>query len=250
MYSSITENNVSNSLTDDSASKRKGRPSDNLESLSFPFVTEVELPSQATKRCEPTKRNPRANVNASPSSFQWKENGFQNEKPKSISFGKSPKKGKLTRDDSSNGETCVESKLAAIGRAKDVPRKNLRHDVNQVRTPRQKHVSVGKCEVFSSSPRQSKSRRTRTKFPSETAFIRILGQATGPPPPKAVSTKVDVMKGPGSGGRPGTQNGKVPMQLLGRFGGHFQHVLEARSFKPADKNVVATAVANVRADYY
>ena len=214
-------------------------------------MTEVELPRQTTRKggdlCKDVLRK---SNDSSPYHYEWKISNTHREKPESISFGKSPKNSGRVRDDPpTNAENHSPSKLAAIGRAQDVPRKPARRDAKASRTPRQKRVQVGKCEVFSSSPRQSKSRKTRAKFPSETAFIRILGQATGPPP-KDAAKDITKNSGGGGGGRPATQNGRVPVQLLGRFGGRFQHVLEARAFKPADGNLPPAAVANVQADYY
>lgn len=234
------DNNRSNLLTGDLLSGQQGRPSDNLESLSFPFVTEVELPSQSTRKQELREDNLHTNDEARLLSHsQWTESHFPNDKAKYSSVLNSPRKVKLTGD-------SADCNLAAIGRGQDSPRKSMRREPT-LRSPKHKRVQVGKCEVFSSSPRQSKSRRTKANFPSETSFIRILGQSTGPPS-RAVQAK-DAMKSTSSKGKLVSRNDKVPVHLLGRFG-RFHHILEARSFKNADKNVTAAGVANVRAGYY
>ena len=112
-------------------------------------------------------------------------------------------------------------------------------------------VAVSKCEIFSSTNSSSADRipkpyQTARKFPSETAFIRILGQQTGPPPREASkNASKDTNKG-----RPITRekvllNENVPLQYMSRFGRRkFHHVLEARSFKPAEKKLRATALAD------
>ena len=112
-------------------------------------------------------------------------------------------------------------------------------------------VAVGKCEIFSSTNSSSvdripKSYQTSRKLPSKTAFIQILGQQTGPAPREASkNASKDTNKE-----RPSTRekvffNQAVPLQYMGRFGQRkFHHVLEARSFKPAQKKLRATALAD------
>ena len=112
-------------------------------------------------------------------------------------------------------------------------------------------LTVGKCEIFSSINSSSvdhnpKPYQTARKLPSQTAFIRILGQQTGPPPKEAKkSASKDADKE-----RPSTRekvllNQNVPLQYMSRFGRRkFHHVLEARSFKPAEKKLRATALAD------
>ena len=113
-------------------------------------------------------------------------------------------------------------------------------------------VAVGKCEIFSSTNSSSvdripKSYQTARKLPSETAFIRILGQQTGPPPPR--DAKKNASKDTNKE-RPNTKekvlmNQNEPLRYVSRFGGrNFHHVLEARSFKPAEKKLRATALAD------
>ena len=117
---------------------------------------------------------------------------------------------------------------------------------------RPERVTVGKCEIFSSTNSSSvdripKSYQTARKLPSETAFIRILGQQTGPPPPRAAKKNAskDTNKE-----RPNTKekvlmNQNEPLRYVSRFGRrNFHHVLEARSFKPAEKKLRATALAD------
>ena len=112
-------------------------------------------------------------------------------------------------------------------------------------------VAIGKCEVFSSTNPSSadhipKPYQTARKFCSETAFIRILGQQTGPPPKEASkNASKDTNKE-----RPSTKenmllNQNVPLQYMSRFGRrNFHHVLKARSFKPAEKKLRAAALAD------
>lgn len=112
-------------------------------------------------------------------------------------------------------------------------------------------VTVGKCEIFSSTNSSSADRipkpyQTARKLPSETAFIRILGQQTGPPSKEASKNGSKVTNKE----RPSTKeraliNENVPLQYMSRFGRRkFHHVLEARSFKPAEKKLRATALAD------
>ncbi|KAL9981695.1 hypothetical protein ACROYT_G010436 [Oculina patagonica] len=113
------------------------------------------------------------------------------------------------------------------------------------------HVAVGKCEIFSSTKSSSAERRpkpyqTGTKLPSETAFIRILGQQTGPPPKEASKNgSKEANKERPSTNEKAFMNQNLPLQYMSRFGRRkFQHVLEARSFKPAEKKLRATALAD------
>lgn len=123
-----------------------------------------------------------------------------------------------------------------------VSRGNLRLG-STVQSPKLKskpaRVAVGKCEVFSSEPpstaeRARKSYQGGIKLPSETAFIQILGQQTGPPPKAANQNRSKEI----NKRRPRTEektfvNQNMPLQYLTRFGRRsFHHVLEARSFKP------------------
>ena len=114
-------------------------------------------------------------------------------------------------------------------------------------------VAVGKCEVFSSTVpstaeqiRRSYQTGTKTKIPSEKAFIQILGQQTGPPPKAAGQNGTKET----SKRRPKTEekafvNQNLPLQYLTRFGRRkFHHVLEARSFKPGERKLGAAALAN------
>lgn len=112
-------------------------------------------------------------------------------------------------------------------------------------------VPVGKCEVFSSTKSSSAERRripyqTGTKFPSETAFIRILGQQTGPPPKETSKNRSkEANKERPSTNEKAFMNQNLPLQYMTRFGRRkFYHVLEARSFKPAEKKPRATALAD------
>lgn len=130
------------------------------------------------------------------------------------------------------------------------------HLGSTVQTPKSKskrpvRVTVGKCEVFSSTApntteRVRKPYQTRTKLPSETTFIRILGHQTGPPP-KASRQRESKET---SKGRPRTEerafaNSSLPLHYLSRFGRrNFHHVLEARSFKPGERKLRATALAD------
>ena len=117
--------------------------------------------------------------------------------------------------------------------------------------PKPAHVTVGKCEIFSSTnssggERVRKSYETARKLPCETAFIRVLGHQTGPPPK---STSKNESKD-ASKERPNTKdralmNQNLPIQYLTRFGRRkFHHVLEARSFKPSEKKLGAPALAH------
>lgn len=112
-------------------------------------------------------------------------------------------------------------------------------------------VTVGKCEVFSSTAPNTVERvrepyQTRTKLPSETSFIRILGHQTGPPP-KATSQNRSKEE---NKERPKTEekacpNHNLPLQYLTKFDRrNFHHVLEARSFKPGERKLRATALAD------
>lgn len=112
-------------------------------------------------------------------------------------------------------------------------------------------VAIGKCEIFSSTNSSSvdhipKPYQTARKLVSETAFIRILGQQTGPPPKE---TRKNASKDTNKE-RPNTKeqvllNQDVPLQYMSRFGRRkFQHVLKARSFKPEEKKLRAAALAD------
>lgn len=112
-------------------------------------------------------------------------------------------------------------------------------------------VAVGKCEIFSSTKSSSAERRpkpyqTARKLPSETAFIRILGQQTGPPPKEASKNgSKEANKERPSTNEKAFMNQNLPLQYMSRFGRRkFHHVLEARSFKPAEKKLRATALAD------
>lgn len=135
-----------------------------------------------------------------------------------------------------------------------ISRGNL-HLGSTVQTPKSKskpaRVAVGKCEVFSSTVPNApepvrKSYQTGTKLPSETAFIRILGHQTGPPPKVTSQTESKEI----GKGRPRTEerafvNQNLPIQYLTRLGRRkFHHVLEARSFKPGERKLRATALAD------
>lgn len=111
-------------------------------------------------------------------------------------------------------------------------------------------VAVGKCEIFSSTNSSSgervrKSYQTARKLPSETAFIRILGHQTGPPPKNAIKNESKANKEGPSMKEKALMNQNLPIQYLSRFGRRkFHHVLEARSFKPSEKKLGTTALAN------
>ena len=119
------------------------------------------------------------------------------------------------------------------------------------KSTRPPRVAVGKCEVFSSTAPNTaegvrKPYQMGTKLPSETSFIRILGHQTGPPP-KASSqshAKEECKE------RPKTEekafgNHDIPLKYLTKFGKrNFHHILEARSFKPAERKLRATALAD------
>ena len=116
-------------------------------------------------------------------------------------------------------------------------------------------VAVGKCEIFSSTNSSSAKRirkpyQTGTKLPCESAFIRILGQQTGPPPKDTNKNESkDTNK---ELSRPSTKekvfiNQNLPLQYMTRYGRRkFHHVLEARSFKPGERKLRATALADFR----
>ena len=112
-------------------------------------------------------------------------------------------------------------------------------------------VAVGKCEVFSSTKTSSAERRrkpyqTGRKLPSETAFIRILGQQTGPPPKETTKngSKMATKERPSTNEKT-FMNQNLPLQYMTRFGRRkFHHVLEARSFKPAEKKLRAATLAD------
>lgn len=118
--------------------------------------------------------------------------------------------------------------------------------------PKPAYVTVGKCEIFSSTNSAGsergirKSYETARKLPSKTEFIRVLGHQTGPPPKSANKNE---SKGANKE-RPNTKeralmNKNLPIQYLTRFGRRkFHHVLEARSFKPSEKKLGATALAH------
>ena len=123
-----------------------------------------------------------------------------------------------------------------------VSRGNLRLG-STVQSPKLKskpaRVAVGKCEVFSSEPPSTAERARESyqggiKLPSETAFIQILGQQTGPPPKAASQNRSKEI----NKRRPRTEEKtfvkqNMPLQYLTRFGRRsFHHILEARSFKP------------------
>lgn len=112
-------------------------------------------------------------------------------------------------------------------------------------------VAVGKCEIFSSTNSSSADRipkpyQTARKLPSESAFIRIRGQQTGPPPKEASkNASKDSNKERPSTSEKVLLNQNVPLQYMSRFGRRkFHHVLEARSFKPAEKKLRAAALAD------
>lgn len=112
-------------------------------------------------------------------------------------------------------------------------------------------LAIGKCEVFSFTNPPSvhhipKPYQTSRKFCSETAFIRVLGQQTGPPPKEARrNVSKDTNKERRNTKEQVLLNENAPLQYMSRFGRRkFHHVLKARSFKPAEKKLRAAALAD------
>ena len=181
--------------------------------------------------------------------FQWTECHVKN--PKKMSKEKTFATTKVEK----RAENILNSDSDESDARQLISRGNL-HLGTTVPSPKSKstrpsRVAVGKCEVFSSTAPNTaegvrKPYQTGTKLPSETAFIRILGHQTGPPP-KATSQGRAKEE---SKERPKTEekafgNHNLPLQYLTKFGKrNFHHVLEARSFKPGERKLRATALAD------
>ena len=115
------------------------------------------------------------------------------------------------------------------------------------------HVSLSKCEVYSSTiqntgERLQKSGQPGTRRSDETAFIQIFGQQTGPPPKVANKARTKVIEKDSSSRKAKSMsNHNLPLHCLTKFGrSNFHHVLEARSYKPGERKLGATAVADFR----
>ena len=115
------------------------------------------------------------------------------------------------------------------------------------------HVCLSKCEVYSSTiqntgERLQKFGQSGTRRSDETAFIQIFGQQTGPPPKVANKARTKVIEKDSSSRKAKSMSKhNLPLHCLTKFGrSNFHHVLEARSYKPGERKLGATAVADFR----
>ncbi|XP_032238463.2 uncharacterized protein LOC116618636 [Nematostella vectensis] len=129
-------------------------------------------------------------------------------------------------------------------------RGNLRLGTTVKASPKSSsQVSVGmnRCEVYSTrSPLELLHNVTKKrKSTSGAAYIKILGQATGPPSkPKTATEKKSCPSISRSNHDASPRDYRMPTHYMRRFGGQFHHVLEARSYKPEHRGMGATIMPN------
>ena len=188
--------------------------------------------------------------------FQWTEHHVKNKKVVSQERGVEATNGEK-RDvkqpefiSTSDSDDSVPRQLTSRGSLRLGSNVQCRKSVSK-KTP--SHVSLSKCEVYSSTlpnagERLQKYSQTGTRRSDETAFIQIFGQQTGPPPKVANKARTKVTEKDSSSRKAkSVSNQNLPLHCLTKFGrSNFHHVLEARSFKPGERKLGATAVADFR----
>ncbi|XP_031560225.1 uncharacterized protein LOC116296355 isoform X2 [Actinia tenebrosa] len=121
--------------------------------------------------------------------------------------------------------------------------KDVKRKTNVPQTPQ------GRFDLHSNSYLSGSSHQSRkSKLPVETTFIKILGnQKVAPPKPSNVNTerKRDTPRTKIRRQSSSKEYQGIPLRYLRKFGRHnFNHVLEARSYKPETRKLGSTIIPN------
>ena len=207
-----------------------------------PFHTQGSCnSSDGKKECAPNNSSRVAKRRVRLPKFQWTECRLKgNSKTPSEKYTISMKAAEKGEKSMAESHQYIDNSESILLTNRQLNSRGNLHLGSTVKSPASKsrgaNFSVVKNDMFSWDARR--------KFPSESTLIRVLGHQTGSLPNKGMSTASKERQTTRDTASSQNTNKNLSLHYWMRFKRRqFNHVLEARSFKPGEKQRGTTAVA-------